>query len=43
MVLENKLVKKLHKATELRLDGENDKAIDILELLLRERPYLLQF
>ena len=40
MVLDNKLVKKLHKATELRLDGENDKAIGILELLLRERPYL---
>ena len=40
MVLDNKLVKKLHKATELKLSGENDKAIVVLERLLQERPYL---
>ena len=40
MVLDKKLVKKLHRAIEFKLIGENDRALIILERLLCERPYL---
>lgn len=40
MVLDSKIAKKLHKAIELKLDGENDQSVIIFEKLLESRPYL---